>query len=204
MRRRLLLAGPFLAAWLAAPRPSRALEVPRALGALGGGGLNLYIRHGITDRSQRDTGDLVRRAGQRNLSDSGRAQARAFGEAWRALRLPLGEVRTSPVFRARDSAELAFGHAIVEPDLTADDYTHDPGLLAERIERTRRRLARPPSQGNDLHFGHIVPLGMILGRPLGQAEFPEGALALFQPDGAAARLLGILPAERLMEAARPA
>lgn len=192
IRRRALLAVPLLAA-----APVRAQE--NLLAALRGGGITVYMRHAITDRSQSDSGRLDDRAGQRNLAPAGIAQAEALGRAWRRLALPLGAVLASPVFRARETAELAFGRDAVrlEPFLTADDYTPDQALLARNIAATRARLAQAPERGNDVLVGHIVPLGMILGRSLGQAEFPEGALALFRPG---AGFLGILPAEAVIAA----
>jgi hypothetical protein len=82
--------------------------------------------------------------------------------------------------------------------LTADDYTPDPAQLARQIAWLRARAMRPSAQGvTDVLVGHIVPLGMVLGRGLAQAEYPEGGLAVFAPDG----LRGILAAETLFAAA---
>lgn len=188
---------------LSAPAAARTAEGEAAaalVAALRAGGHVAVMRHAITDRSQLDTGDLLNRAGQRNLSDDGRAQARRLGAAFAALRIPLGEVLASPVFRARDTAEIAFGaRARIEPMLTADDYTPDPAQLARQIAWLRARAAAPSAPAaTDVLVGHIVPLGMMLGRSLAQAEYPEGAIAVFAPGG---RLLGILSAESLAAAA---
>lgn len=197
MRRR------FLPALLASPAASAQgyafLSDDQALALLRAGGLNLYFRHGITDRGQIDSGARGDRAGQRNLSAAGRAQARRLGEAFRALNIPVAEVLTSEVFRARDTAELAFGAARVERDLIADDYT--PGNAAEDARAVSRRLAQPVTGGNRVMIGHIVPLGMILGRGLAQQEFPEGSAGVFRPRGADWEFLGFLRAEQLIRAA---
>lgn len=199
MQRRSILAAP---AWLLAPTAFAATaQGPAAtalLAALRAGGVVVVLRHGVTDRSQADTGRLDDRAGQRNLSEAGRAQSRRIGQSFTALGLRLGEVLTSPVFRARDTADLAFGaRAVVEPRLTADDYTPDPALLARNIAWLRTRSGQPSApDAVDVLVGHIVPLGMMLGRGLSQAEYPEGALAVFAAGG---RLLGILSAETLAE-----
>lgn len=193
MRRRAFLAVPALVA-------SGRAVANDLVAALRAGGVVVVMRHAITDRSQTDTGDLGNRAGQRNLSEAGRIQARRIGAAMTALRVPLGQVLASPVFRARDTADLAFGtRAVVEPLLTADDYTPDPARLAQQIAWLRDRSGRPSAPAaTDVLVGHIVPLGMALGRSLAQAEYPEGAMAIFAPGG---RLLGILPAETLIAAA---
>jgi phosphohistidine phosphatase SixA len=200
VRRRIVLSTAIAGTLL--PSATQGMEAPPLIAQLQAGGHVIYLRHAITDRRQVDTGRLDDRAGQRNLSAAGRTQAQALGRAISTLGIPIGAVLTSPVFRAADTATLAFGSARVriEPFLTADDYTPDAALLAANILRTRARLAEAPAVGNDILVGHIVPLGMILGRPLTQAEFPEGALAVFRP-GAAALLLGILPAEALIAAA---
>lgn len=183
--RRALLAAPLLAA--PAARAQGFAFLPDPVPLLRAGGLNLYIRHAITDRRQFDTGRRGDRAGQRNLSDAGRAQAAALGEAFRRHGIPVSEVLTSEVFRALDTAELAFGqtHRVrVERDLIADDYT--PGDALEDARAVSRRLGEPvaPPGSNRVMVGHIVPLGMVLGRGLAQEEFPEGATGVFRPRGA--------------------
>jgi phosphohistidine phosphatase SixA len=199
--RRLILAAPalLLAARRASAATAQGAEAAALIAALRAGGVVAVMRHGITDRSQVDTGDLTNRAGQRNLSAEGRAQSLRTGRAVAALGIPLGQVLTSPVFRARDTAELAFGAlAVIEPNLTADDYTPDAVLLRERIAWLGARSVRPSAPGaTDVLVGHIVPLGMMLGRGLAQAEFPEGSFAVFAPNRG---LRGILAAETLWAA----
>lgn len=171
-RRALLLAV------LAAPAGG---AVPHWLADLRRGGFVLYLRHAITDRSQADTGRLWDRAGQRNLSAAGIAQARALSDALARLRIPIGAVRSSPVFRASDTAEiLARGRPVdVTMELVADDYTAD---VPAAIATLRRALATPPAPGtNTLLVGHIHKLGPALGRWFRQEDFPEGALAMVQP-----------------------
>src|SRR5262245_2110217 len=50
---------------------------------------------------------------QRNLTDDGRAHARRVGEAFRARRIPVEGVRSSPWCRCLETARLAFGQAEV-------------------------------------------------------------------------------------------
>ncbi|MCW8087985.1 histidine phosphatase family protein [Sabulicella glaciei] len=194
MRRRTLLALP---AFLSQPARARSGFVPteQGIALLRGGGLNLYLRHAITDRSQSDTGRRGDRAAQRNLSAAGRAQAAALGEAFRRHGITVAEVLSSEVFRARDTAELAFGGARIVPSLIADDYTS--GDARADAAEVSRLLGQTVSGGNRVLVGHIVPMGMILGRSLAQEEFPEGAIGLFRPSGADWRFLGFLAAGQL-------
>lgn len=191
----LIIFAPFVA------RAEGYLDTSRALELLRAGGLNLYIRHAITDRSQIDTGRRGDRAGQRNIDERGRAQAIALGKALRTLGVPIGEVATSEVFRAVDTAELAFGAANVRTIdvLIADDYTpRDAGADAQAV---RALLTRPPAQGNAVFVGHIVPFGMIVGRSFSQTAFPEGAIGVVRPRGETMEFLGVVPAEALVRAA---
>ena len=97
-----------------------------------------------------------------------------------------------PVFRARDTAEAAFGpvRVRVTDDLLADD--HAGGRLAEVMAGHRRLLSAPVAAGvNRLLVGHRTPLVMIAGPVVGGRALPEGSLALVEPGGAF-RVLGVL------------
>ncbi|WP_156963466.1 histidine phosphatase family protein [Muricoccus aerilatus] len=158
------------------------------------GGLVLFLRHADTrgepcDRSFR-VGD---REGQRNISAAGRAQAASIGRRLEELGVPVeAPVLAGPVFRARDTAEAAFGAARVRvtDELLADDYAGP--RLAEVIEGHRRLLSAPVAAGvNRVLVGHRTPLIMAMGETVGGRALPEGAMAVVSP-GSPARVLGIL------------
>lgn len=176
-------------------------SLPGWVTELRGGGFVLYMRHGVTDRSQVDTGRLGDRAGQRNLSPAGIRLAEQVSAAIARLAIPLGLVRSSPVFRAADTAVImARGKPVdVAMDLVADDYTAD---VPAAVAGLRRALATPPPPGtNTLLVGHIQKLALVLGRPLTQQAFPENGLAIvapLPPDGFALR--HIVPPEAILAA----
>jgi phosphohistidine phosphatase SixA len=192
-----------LAALLAAA-PARARDHPAAaedargaaqVAALREGGLVLFFRHADTlgepcDRSYR-IGD---RPGQRNLSAAGRAQAARIGERLSALGIPVAlPVLAGPVFRARDTAELAFGaqHVAVTDSLLADDYAG--GRLDWVLAEHRRLMGAPVPAGlNRVLVGHRTPAIMLLGDPVAGRGFPEGAALVLEPRGGTAVLRGIL------------
>ena len=189
-----LLAVPASRAQELAPLRPGMPEGEALLARLRAGGLVLFLRHADTrgepcDRSFR-IGD---REGQRNISPAGRAQAAAIGRRLEELGVPLAlPVLAGPVFRARDTAEAAFGAARVRvtDDLIADDYAG--ARLAEVVEGHRRLLADPVPPGvNRVVVGHRTPLIMVVGPAAGGRALPEGALAVVEPGGAN-RLLGIL------------
>ncbi|MGY6549131.1 MAG: histidine phosphatase family protein [Roseinatronobacter sp.] len=163
------------------------------LDALRSGGHVVFVRHADTTGQPRDaTMDLTDRANQRNLSVAGRAQAVAMGEGIVCLGLAAGRVASSPVYRARDTAELAFGVARVEidPGLTADDYV--ASSYAPFVAAHRALLATVPAVGNTWLFGHWIPLAMAVPGPISAHTFPEGAAAVFRPQGDDFVLRGIL------------
>ncbi len=165
------------------------------LGRLRAGGLVLFFRHADTrgepcDRSFR-IGD---REGQRNLAPEGRAQAVRIGARLEEFRIPLElPVLAGPVFRARDTAELAFGRARVQTtdSLLADDYA---GSRLDWVLAEHRRLfaAQVPAGRNRVLVGHRTPAIMVAGEAVGGRAFPEGAALVIAPEGGGFALLGIL------------
>ena len=191
----LLLPGPAAAEGRPRPVPAGTPEGEALVARLRRGGLVLFFRHADTrgepcDRSVR-IGD---RAGQRNLAPEGRAQAVRLGARMAELGIPVAApVLAGPVFRARDTAELAFGAArvAVTDSLLADE--HAGGRLAWVIAEHRRLLAAPvPPGGNRVLVGHRTPAIMVLGEAVAGQAFPEGAALVLAPGGEGAALLGIL------------
>ncbi len=177
-------------------------EPAEVVAALQAGDHVVFIRHALTDYAQRDTGDVENRSGQRNLSAAGKAQAEQIGQALRRLGIPNSEVYAGPVFRARDTAELAFGVANVEltDALIADDYAG--GTFGAAVDAARSLLADPPAEGtNRVLVGHRTPVEIYTGLEFPDAVLPEGALAVFAPAGeGGADLVGTITAEELVAA----
>jgi phosphohistidine phosphatase SixA len=199
MRRRSLLALiPAAPAWAQTrltPVTPEQTEGAALVRRLHEGGLVLFFRHADTrgepcDRSFR-VGD---RAGQRNISPAGVAQSRRIGERLTELGIPVAlPILTGPVYRARDTAEHAFGAAnvTVTDSLLADDFS-GPRLgwvLAEH----RRLFSEPVPRGtNRVLVGHRTPAIMVAGQAVGGRAFPEGAALVIEPLGGDFRVLGIL------------
>lgn len=143
------------------------------------GGYVIYLRHALTDRSKEDDPALDFRdcTTQRNLSEEGRDQAREIGGAFRALGIPLGDVRSSEYCRTRETAELAFGEATVDRAVTSLPHETDPGYDAA-VARTRELLAEEPREANTVLVGHIKNIEAAAG-----ISIEEGELAVFEPRG---------------------
>ncbi len=158
------------------------------------GGLVLFFRHADTAGMPCDVSfRLGDRAGQRDISARGREQSRRIGEAFVRLAIPVQRpVLAGPVYRARDTAEEAFGVAdvAVVDGLTADDFAG--ARLAWVLDEHRRLMAEPVASGsNRILVGHRTPAIMLFGAPVGGRAFPEGAAIVMEP-ARAPRILGIL------------
>jgi len=164
----------------AAPVVEQPTE-PSLVDRLRQGGFVIYLRHASTDFSQADS-DLVNLqncATQRNLTDVGRDQARAMGEAIGALGVPIGDVLSSEFCRTLETAQLAFGRVTPTRELTSIS-----GLtVAERdrrLEALRVMLATPPADAsNTVLVAHQFNLRDAMGVTLET----EGQAAVYRPDG---------------------
>jgi phosphohistidine phosphatase SixA len=107
-RRRRLAAAIVLLLGLAAAFTAAAAESDAAWAALRGGGHVALLRHAMTTGGAGDPPGfrLEDCATQRNLSDEGRVQAAALGEAFRAQGVRVDQVWSSPWCRCRDTATL--------------------------------------------------------------------------------------------------
>jgi phosphohistidine phosphatase SixA len=201
-RRRVLFAT-LGAALLPAPARAQGGTPAQLIAAMREGGKVVFLRHATTVQEQVDTGRLGDRAGQRNLSPAGIEQAHALGRAFRALDIRFGRILASPVFRARDTAELAFGAGsfMESMEVVADDYAG--GQVDFMVDSTRRLLRTPPPDGSNLLLiGHRTPLEMVTRQRFPDTILPEGAMAVFMPMGNETKLLGTMTAEELIAASR--
>lgn len=187
----LLAASPAAAQPRLVPTTAETPEGAALVARLRQGGLVLFFRHADTrgencDRSYR-IGD---RAGQRNISANGRAQSARIGERLRELGIPLARpILAGPVYRARDTAEHAFGSVEITDSLLADDYAG--GRLAWVVAEHRRLFTEaPPPRTNRILVGHRTPAIMVLGDVVAGRAFPEGAALVIDPG--AGTVLGIL------------
>jgi len=131
---------------LAASAADRLGDLSSVLGELRKGGFVIYFRHGPTDQtgSSDEAADLMKCETQRNLSAEGRERATQIGKAFRAVRIPVGTVTTSPFCRCKDTAKLAFSSLTVSNDLYFA-IGADASETKQYTESLRRMLSTPPA-----------------------------------------------------------
>ena len=162
------------------------------------GGNVLVIRHATAD-AEINRQELLRSCLlQRNLTEAGREQATEIGEAIRALRIPIGDVRSSPMCRTRDTARLAFGDVTLDRDLVS------PGVIGTEADDERRAAAMramvedlPPAGENTVLVTHTGNIGSALG----EETVAEGEVLVYGED---LELIGRVPVEKWAELVRGA
>lgn len=126
-----------------------------------GGGVAL-IRHalapGVGDPSGFALEDC---ATQRNLSDQGRAQAKALGERFRAEGVTVAAVLSSRWCRCLETARLAFGTVTPFPPL--DSFFEDRGEEPARTAAVRDHLRAWDGRGTLVMVTHQVNVTALTG-----------------------------------------
>jgi phosphohistidine phosphatase SixA len=175
---------PLLAALaLSAPAPAQSLSGEALAAALKSGGYVIVMRHASSPREEPDertaNADNVNR--ERQLDAEGREGATAMGEALRRLGIPVGEVLSSPTYRARETARYAgFADPGLAPEL-GDRGRSMQGVTDADAAWLRGQVTRVPTGTNTLLITH---------RPNVSGAFPDlnpglddGESAVFRPDG---------------------
>jgi phosphohistidine phosphatase SixA len=148
------------------------------------GGYVLFIRHPKTEPDQADTDPLHldNVKAQRQLSDEGRRQAKALGEAVRALRIPVGKVVSSKFYRAQETAKLLdVGEVTTSVDVTEGGLVVPPRENERRAKALRQLLATPPGGKNLVIVSHKPNLQDAAGKEFG--DLAEGETVVFKPLG---------------------
>lgn len=154
------------------------LEGAALVAALRQGGYVLYLRHTSTDFSQNDQNmkSYEDCASQRNLTDAGRAEARAIAAGLRELKIPVGPVLASPYCRTMESGRLAFGSATASNAVRGGPASAD----GERYAELRKLLSTPVAKGSNVAIAsHGNPFIAVAGPPY----LAEGEIAVVEPQG---------------------
>ncbi len=162
---------------------------PALVDELRKGGLVIFFRHAATDWSQLDVSyeDFENRAGQRNLSEAGKADAASIGKAFQDLGIPIDSVLVSPMWRCRDTAQIAFGR--YEKRIELFGKVPQKGSVDVTELRSQYRAARTkmlstaPTHGmNRVLVGQQDPMIPVI-RGLHRDELREGDALVIRPLG---------------------
>lgn len=153
----------FLILFLAAT-PARAADLADGdlWAMLRAGGAVAMIRHarapGTGDPPDFDLTDC---ATQRKLSDDGRTQARALGEAFRQQGVPVADVLSSRWCRCTETAQIAFGRVTPFPPL--DSFFQRPEAKTVQMEALKDHLRSWDGAGTLVLVTHQVNITALTG-----------------------------------------
>ena len=163
------------------------------------GGYVIVLRHGATDPKQSDAypldpSDMTR---QRQLSEQGRASARAIGAALAKDGIPIGHVYTSQLNRAVETGRLVGARSVTTLADLNDSSGGSMSAMAGQAgggsarhgDALRHMANTTPAAGtNTLIVTHKTNVADAFGKPL--ADIGEGEAAVFEPHGRDATLVG--------------
>jgi phosphohistidine phosphatase SixA len=163
---------------------ARAAPADALVARLLTGGLVLLMRHAHAPAQPPGPGR------ERELDAAGEESARRFGEALRALKVPIGEIEASPTVRAMQTVRLAgLGparavEALGDGGHSMSARTAGGGAGPEWLKAEVRRA--PPAGTNRLLVTHQPNIVAALGQ--GYADLTDGEMLVIEP--ASGRVLG--------------
>jgi phosphohistidine phosphatase SixA len=182
VRRRLLILLPALAAMATAH--GQHLSGQDLISTLRQGGYVMVMRHASSPHKPPDPGranpDNV--AHERQLDDIGRSSARAMGEALRRLHVPVGQVLSSPTYRALETVRLAqLGKPKVYSPLGDSGQSMQADPSGARATWLRAKVAASPPPGtNTIIVTHFPNITEAFAQSA--AGLADGEALVFRPD----------------------
>jgi phosphohistidine phosphatase SixA len=166
------------------------IEVPYAqnltaqalVSALRQGGYVIVMRHASSPREVPDkkTANPDNVNLERQLDEAGRTTAIAMGKALRDLKIPIGDVFTSPTYRAMETVRLGqFGNPKPVVELGDAGQSMQPVQEAQATW-LKQKVTQPPKGTNTLLITHMPNISRAFPDVAGVAD---GEALVFQPDG---------------------
>jgi phosphohistidine phosphatase SixA len=151
--------------------------------ALRQGGYVIVMRHASSPREVPDkqTANPDNTRPERQLDETGRTTAAAMGKALRELKIPIGEVFTSPMYRALETVRLAeWSNAKPTPELGDNGQSMAGGTQAQAAW-LQKVVTQFPSGTNTLVVTHFPNLTGAF--PQQATGVDDGEALIFGPDG---------------------
>ena len=148
------------------------------------GGYVVVVRHAHAPGAPPAAGEAAtgNTMGERQLDEVGRRTAESMGAAIKAKGVPVGEVFTSPAFRAMQTVRFAgLAGAVARPELGdggASMALAASGAAGDAWLQTKSREVPAPGTNT-----FIVTHGPNIGRAFEGADAADGEAIVFRPDG---------------------
>lgn len=179
MTKRVLLT---LAA-LAGAASGQTLQGEALVKALRQGGYVIVMRHARSplEVPDKQTANPDNTKPERQLDAEGQATATAMGKALRDLKIPIGEVLSSPTYRALETVKYAqLGSARTYLELGDNDQSMQGGTQAQ-AEWLREKVKQFPKGTNTILVTHAPNLTGAF--PEAARGVEDGEALIFGPDG---------------------
>jgi phosphohistidine phosphatase SixA len=171
-----------IASFWAASADAQSLSGANLVNALRHGGYVLVIRHANSPAQAPDkaAADPENVKLERQLDAAGRDAARGLGAAVKMLRVPIGDVFSSPAYRARQTAQLAsLGPAKTVAELDEGAAGMQGNAEKQRVTWLKAKVAEPPRAGTDtVIVTHAPNIQSSFG-----IDAAAGETLVFMPDG---------------------
>jgi phosphohistidine phosphatase SixA len=167
---------------------SQTLSGSALVKALQQGGYVIVMRHTSSPRETPDkaAANADNTTPERQLDAAGRDGATAMGKALRDLKIPIGEVQTSPTYRALETVKYAqLGTPQPHAEL-GDRGQSMQGVSDADGAWLRERSAQVPKMGNTIIVTHMPNLSRAFPQISGVAD---GEALIYRPDGKGAATL---------------
>jgi phosphohistidine phosphatase SixA len=161
---------------------SPALSPTELVAKLRQGGYVLVMRHASSPREvpTKEVANADNTKLERQLDEAGRRGAEAMGKALRDLHIPVGEVFTSPTYRALETVKLA-RLANAKPVAEIGDGGQSMQNVGEaQAAWLRAQAAKAPTSGNTIIVTHMPNIALAFPA---WGSVADGETVVLHPDG---------------------
>lgn len=151
--------------------------------ALRQGGYAIVMRHANSPTAvpNKQTANADNTNLERQLSEAGRTGATAMGKALRELKIPIGEVFTSPAYRALETAQLAQFTAPIKCEELGDRGHSMQDVSVAQSEWLQKKMAQVPTGSNRIIVTHMPNITQAI--PQVASGVSDGEALVFGSDG---------------------
>ena len=161
---------------------SQSLSKNELVSTLEKGGNVLVMRHASSPREVPDakTANADNTNRERQLDEAGRTTATKMGKAMRDLKIPIGDVLSSPTYRALETVRLAqWANVMPTPEL-GDGGQSMQGVADTQAMWLQKKVTEMPRTANTILVTHMPNLTRAFPQVSGVAD---GEALIFRPDG---------------------
>jgi phosphohistidine phosphatase SixA len=174
---------------------AQTLSGPALVKALQAGGHVIVMRHGSSPGELPKVPNPDNVPPERQLDEAGRASTTAMGEALRRLKIPIGEVMTSPTYRARETARLArLPNPRPAAELGEGPQAMQGAVSPAQTEWLQKKAKEFPKGSNTVLITHVPNITAAF--PAETPALAQGEALVFASDGnGGARVVGRIKIE---------